>query len=382
LRDTEGPAGNYVYADVDGHIGYQLAGRIPLREGAPPVMPVLAWDRGHEWIGEVPFDALPRLYDPPEGAIVTANARITGPNYPYHISMRWDDIPLRTMRIRELLDAKPKLSLDDVAAIQLDLYQGRMAEVATWARLAPSDDPRIERFKGALASWDLRADAGSQGAALAEAFRLELIHELFEPRLSPLVFGSYLWAGLGVHLLALERALNDPDATFFGPEPTAARAARSALVERAIRRAIDRLEARLGPDWSAWRWGRLHTATFVHPFARGNGPVERGLAWLLNIGPVEAPGSPFTVSSGFWAPARPFDDWFAPLYRQIVDLGDLSRSRYLPPPPGQAEQVASRHYRDLVSHWVEGKYLTMSWSRAQVEADAESKLVLIPPRAR
>jgi penicillin amidase len=372
---------NFVYADVDGHIGYQMAGRIPLREGAAPTTPALGWERGHEWTGEVPFDALPHVLDPSDGVIATANARITGPRYPYHLATRWADMPFRATRIRELIAATEKLSPDDVAAMQLDVEEDAVADLVRVARELTSTNPTVRRFQDALADWDLRADPASLPAALVEAFRLELVYGVFQPKLSPFVFGDYLYAGEGI-LVALQRILGDERAAFFGTDPPAARAARAAVVEAAIVRAVERLRARMGDDWSAWSWGRIHTVTFENPLARGGAPGTALLGRLLNVGPFPAPGSPFTIDAGFWEAARPFSVSMAPTYRQIIDVGDFRRSRWAPAPPGQAEQRLSPHYGDLAEPWVQGRYRPMLWTRADVEADAESTLHLVPAAAR
>ena len=77
FRSSERPAQNVVYADVDGHIGYQATGLIPIRASGDGSMPVPGEDDAHEWTGYVPFDKLPSVYDPPSGIIATANGRIT-----------------------------------------------------------------------------------------------------------------------------------------------------------------------------------------------------------------------------------------------------------------------------------------------------------------
>jgi len=369
---------NVVYADVDGHIGYQLAGRIPVREGAAPLMPSLGWERGHAWIGTVPFDALPSLFDPPEGVIVTANARAVGPGYPYHLATRWGDVPLRQRRIRELLDATPQLSPADVAAIQLDVKEGRGDRLVAWAEGVSSDEPDVRRFQQALAAWDLRTDASSMPAALAEAFRVELVHAVFADTLSPAMFQRYLWAGAGVHQMALERVFADPDARFFGPDVAAARAARDAAVLRAIRGAVARLGRAMGTDWSTWRWGKLHTVTFEHPLTTIGSPLRPFLGWLMNLGPFEVPGGAFTVWTGTWRPDAPFELLLAPLYRQVIDLGDLGRSRWQPPVPGQSEHPLSPNYGDQIAPWLAGHLRPMLWTRADVQAAAASTLVLRP----
>src|SRR5262249_9948320 len=147
----------------------------------------------------------------------------------------------------------------------------------------------IRRFQEALAGWNLRADPASMPAALAEAFRVELVPAVFTPALSDDAIESYIWAADGVHQLALEHVLDDPAARFFGAEPGGARAARDAAIRRAIGRVIARLTTAMGNDWSTWRWGRLHTVTFQHPLAAPGSAGERVLGWFLNLGPYEAP---------------------------------------------------------------------------------------------
>ena len=82
------PAQNVVYADVDGHIGYQATGLIPIRAAGDGSVPVPGDDDSHEWTGYVPYDKLPSVYDPPSGIIATANGRVTPDGYPYTLEHR------------------------------------------------------------------------------------------------------------------------------------------------------------------------------------------------------------------------------------------------------------------------------------------------------
>src|SRR5271165_1745392 len=77
------PGQNVAYADVDGHIGYQATGAIPIRAAGDGSVPVPGDDDSHEWTGYVAYDKLPSVYDPPSGIIATANARATPDNYSY-----------------------------------------------------------------------------------------------------------------------------------------------------------------------------------------------------------------------------------------------------------------------------------------------------------
>ena len=115
------PAQNLVYADREGHIGYQSPGRIPIRRsGNDGTMPVEGWISANDWTGDyIPFDGLPSVLDPEEGFIVTANQAVIDQDYPYLLTEDWD-YGYRSTRIRELLTAEGELSVQEMASLQLD----------------------------------------------------------------------------------------------------------------------------------------------------------------------------------------------------------------------------------------------------------------------
>ena len=61
------PIQNWVYADVDGNIGYLAAGRMPVRAKGDGTMPVPGWTGEHEWTGYVPQAEWPRDLNPTAG---------------------------------------------------------------------------------------------------------------------------------------------------------------------------------------------------------------------------------------------------------------------------------------------------------------------------
>ena len=63
----DAPGQNVVYADVDGNIGYQATGHIPIRTSGDGSLPVSGADDAHEWTGYIPFDKLPSIYNPSLG---------------------------------------------------------------------------------------------------------------------------------------------------------------------------------------------------------------------------------------------------------------------------------------------------------------------------
>ncbi|HEV2904881.1 MAG TPA: penicillin acylase family protein, partial [Pyrinomonadaceae bacterium] len=164
LSHYRGPTQNFVYADVDGHIGYYGAGWIPIRKSGDGSVPYDgATDEG-EWTGYIPFEKLPHLYDPPSGMIVTANQRVVGSSYPYFVSHVWAS-PYRARRIFGLLSAKPKLTTDDFRKIQGDVYSignKTFARQAAHAFRLGSPDPQSLRIASELTDWDGMMNADSR----------------------------------------------------------------------------------------------------------------------------------------------------------------------------------------------------------------------------
>jgi penicillin amidase len=120
-RSFVAPSQNLVYADKDGHIGYQAPGKIPIRRTGHGDWPVPGWNPAYEWSGFIPYDALPNVLDPDDGMVVTANQAVAKQNYPFYIGDSFD-AGYRAQRIRQLLDGDDRLTVDDMARIQLDDY--------------------------------------------------------------------------------------------------------------------------------------------------------------------------------------------------------------------------------------------------------------------
>jgi penicillin G amidase len=95
FSQLDAPGQNVVYADVDGNIGYQTTGHVPIRASGDGSLPVSGADDAHEWTSYIPFDKLPSIYNPASGVIATANGRITPDGYPNSISAEWE-APWRT----------------------------------------------------------------------------------------------------------------------------------------------------------------------------------------------------------------------------------------------------------------------------------------------
>jgi penicillin amidase len=376
LAYWDAPSQNFVYADVEGNIGYQAPGRIPIRASGDGTLPVPGWSGTYEWVDSIPFDELPRAFNPAEGTIATANHAVVGPAYPYIISKDWAP-GYRARRIVELIEADPSLSVADMQAIQGDDGSVWAEDVLPRLLVLPAtgsgsgDERRLAEALEMLRAWDGQEARYSAGAALFEAFRLHLIDLTFGDELGD----QLLSKARGSMSVALVNLVADAGSPWFDDVTTPEVETRDEILLRALDAAVEELAETLGRDMSRWHWGDLHSATFENQSLGrcGISPVEA----LFNRGPVPVDGSYGTVNATGYSLGNPYAVNSVPSQRQIVDLGDFSRSLSMHT-TGQSGHAYHPHYDDMINPWRNIEYHPMLWERADVEADTEGVLVLTP----
>ena len=172
LRTWIVPTWSFGFADVDGHFGYQSVGRVPIKEnwgrGYRP-----GWDPAHQWRESIPYDAMPRLEDPDQGWVRSANNRLAPEDFPYPLSGVWSS-GHRARRIRNMIEEKDRLTREDVAEMQMDSMSLRAQEglPGLIGTLETVDDARISEAVAHLKEWDCRMEPDRVGAAIFESFFL------------------------------------------------------------------------------------------------------------------------------------------------------------------------------------------------------------------
>ncbi len=382
LADWDVPPQNFVYADVDGHIGYALGGRLPIRpDGDDGLLPVPGWDGAHEWQGFIPNEALPASLDPPNGMVVSANNRIAAPDHPYHdqIHGEWAN-PFRAERIEALLRATPQHDTASFARIQRDWRSLPGLRLARLIAALHVDDLLERQARSALTAWDGELTADSVAGALYAGLRYHLPRVVFA-ELGELIgaqsglgaFGAlpsniFLDRSLPELLARAEAAaLDSPDPWLGGGRSWAG------VLHEALRRTVNELRERLGPDLATWRYGRIHTLTLRHTL--GGVPA---LAPIFNRGPWPMGGDGDTVNMQH-APRETAagPHYNAPSYRQILDPGDWDAAQIMLP-AGQSGHPGSAHYADLAAAWRACRYIPLLWSREAVERHTAAVLTLEP----
>ncbi|MCU0483856.1 MAG: penicillin acylase family protein, partial [Chloroflexi bacterium] len=392
LRGYVAPSQNFVYADVDGTIGYQMPGLVPIRPaGDLGDRPVEGASGLHDWTGYIPFDELPAMENPASGFIVTANNLVAGPDYPYLIHREMDP-GWRATRITDLLAEAAAsgdgVTVDELAAIALDtrpLRADAVSPLLLAARPATADGRTLQ---DRIRAWDRRCPVTSRGCTAYEVTEWRLLRGLFDPWLGELAID---YVGSEPSRLALQAALADPTSRFWDNPATTVAETRDGALAAALDAAGADLRSELGDD-ARWTWGRVHTVTFEEQTLGSSGLAP--LEWYFNIGPVPVPGTQdapnnSSMTFGAWYPdpddpsSRPgtlrdaFEAGNGPSYRLAIDLGHLDEATIVTT-TGQGGNPFDRHYGDLVDDWLAGRALPLPFTPAAVEAAAVSELTLTP----
>lgn len=359
MKRVWGPGQNAVYADVDGNIGYIMAARVPIRKKGHGEVPVPGDTNDYEWTGYIPFDQLPQALNPESGLIVTANARVVGPNYKPYLTDRWDE-PYRTARIYDLLHDRHDLRPEDMLKVQTDTYSYPHVFLADQliaaAKTAKPKDARAQKLIEGLKDWNGIADAGSPEVSFLHAARRAAIDLLLEPFLGKDT-NLYQWRSTTF----LQRILTDRPAkwlpaAFKNYDELLAAAADVAVTNLAEQSTSDRVE-----DWA---WKRFNSLDMFHPLGR-EGLLKR----FLSITDKPQSGTLYSVR----APTK----HHGPAMRFVANPGKWDESILLVP-AGQSGQLGSSHYSDQFFYWYEGKPIFAAFSDA-AEANARKHTLTLKP---
>jgi len=371
LATYNGPTQNFVYADIDGHIGYYGAGRIPIRKDGDGSVPYDGSTDDGEWTGFIPFDKLPHVYDPPSGIIVTANQRVVGSDYPFFVSHVWA-APYRARRIFDLLSAKPKLTIDDFRKIQGDVYSIGNVQFARAAAKLLSEPPAsaggspatsgavatesIARVASDLESWDGLMTADSRVALLVSQMRNAFKQRIVNAALGSLG-SSYFWPESDV---LIDRIITEQPRDWLPKEF----ASYADLLKATYDDAHQTLTKSLGADETKWTWGAQAKARFNHPLAQ-----------------VPFIGAPFVIEpfpqSGTGGSGATVNVGSSVSMRFIADPSDWDKSQN-GIPLGESGSPKSSHWKDQLDDWRNVTPRPFPFSKAAIETATKETLVLAP----
>ena len=358
LKDWAVAVFNFIYADRSGNIGYQMAGRLPVR-GRIVYGYRDANEAADQWLGYVPFEELPHALNPARGYVASANQRIVPADYHQPIYGAYSQ-GHRGVRIDEQFARHPVMDRDDNIRFQNDVRSSRAERMCPHIlrRIAGSEDPDVAIVRTVLEGWDFRYDIASPAPTIFETFlgvwQRTVLSEHLPARLLDLVSQQ---TGLAMSLL-------EDDGLSYFPSGT------SAAAGAVAKQAVARLKERLGNDPAAWRWERVHTAHWRHPLSNA------ASCGAFDIGPAPVDGGSHTVrNTGGELP--PHGANAGTEYRIVVDFA-APDSFLAVQNIGNSGVPGSRHYKDQFTPWLKGKYHTVSLTREAVNADCIVTTRIVP----
>jgi penicillin amidase len=353
-----GPGQNAVYADVDGNIGYQATGKVPIRAAGDGSLPVSGADDAHEWTGYIPFEEMPSVYNPPSGIIATANGRITADGYKYTITKEWES-PYRTERIYRVLRQNKKFTAADMLALQTDVQSDLDRFVAQRMVYAvdqtPSASARAKNAADILRRFDGKISMDSAGAAIEQRVRRWLMDTLLKGKLGDDA-KLYRWFMKTVWL---------ENAVAFQPERWLPREYKSwdALLTAAVEAAVS--DPNAPANLETWKYGDYATVQIGHP-------IFSKIPWLKNYASTAR-----LPQSGNGITVKQVGSVFAPSERFTADFADLDRST-LNIVNGQSGNLFSPYFNDQFEAWYRGTTFRLAFSPETVNATAAHRLRIVP----
>ena len=350
------PSQNVVYGDVDGNIGYQAMGFVPIRATGDGTLPVSGADGEHDWAGYLPFDKMPSVYNPPSGIIATANGKIVPDGYPYLVGTQWWP-PYRTERIYKVLKSGKKFSPADMLALQTDItseYDRFFADRFVYAiDHSAKATARAHEAADLMRGFDGRLLAGSVAPTIEVSARRELWELLLAPKLGP-DWDRYEWSDSSV---ALENIVQQEPARWLPPGYANFNDLLTAAVDAALLDAPKNLKS--------WKYGDAYPVVITHPV----------LAAIPGFRGISAPGR--QPQSGGSFTVKQVGRTFGPSERMTVDFADLDHSTFnivL----GESGQLYSPYYMDQWPAWYGNTTFNLAYSDAAVQTGKAHQLTLAP----
>ncbi len=360
LRTWVDPVNNLVAGDRGGHIGYLMRGRVPMRHRANFFAPVPGEDSRFAWSGYIPFAEWPRVLDPPDGVVVTANNRVTGADYPHPIAPLFT-AEYRARRIWDLLHAHPALwTAEAMTRVHRDISPPPAIRLARHAGRFSFDEAREESARGLLISWDGTLEQDAAPPLIYATWREHLTRAVFARLVGEELAGDLTdpaWPGAAQTYNRLRARIVElvDNASPILPSPDAW----TDVLRRSFQAAVEELQTRYGPEPSAWRWGEAHRLSVAPPVVL-QGEDEGGID-------IPLPGDGESVRAASFGPGS-FLVTGSSVARYVFDVGDWDRSLWVLP-GGSAER--GPYARNLLPLWADGQFVPMWYGDEAVAAHSQ-----------
>jgi penicillin amidase len=370
LRRYVGPMQNIVYADIDGNIGFTSPGRIPLRRKGDGSVPAPGWSGEYDWSGIVAFEEVPRLYNPPAGRIVNANAKVGGANYPHFISRDWAE-PYRQQRADTLIARSKRHTPSDMISIQADALSPDVFDMMPILLRAQPRNAREREAIERIQVWDGRMLRDRPEPLIYTAWLRALHRALYADELGETLFRDVFYndeVRVPLHMLR-----NAPQ--WCDDVNTTEKESCEQIAIKALGMALDELSGRFGSSLDSWRWGDAHKALFRHRLFDNLGPLS-----FMGNRSIAADGGFHTLNRA--APSAnlasaPYAAVHGATLRMVMDFSDLDRAQFITP-MGQSGNPLSAWYDNALEDWRDLNAILIYGRRDDLQRRAQASQWLRP----
>jgi penicillin amidase len=324
---------NWVLADRQGNIGFQMSGLVPKRrEGVSGLVPLPGWKKENDWQGIFSQAELPCCYNPEKGYFSTANHDLNAYGSAKPINMPMG--AYRANRIDQLIEAAEKISIEDIYTMHFDVYSLEAELFMKHLKPLLPDTPQGEILK----RWDMQYTADSKGAYLFEQFYKGLYREVFGKNGFGEEIIDFLAGETGVFIdfyANIDRILLAEESVWFNGK-----------TREAIYQAVAEKTLLVEPQ----KWGTTRTFTMTNILFDGKLPRFLG----FDRGPIVGIGSRATVHQGQIYRSAGRDTTFFPSFRIVTDMGSDDIFSNLA--GGPSDRRFSKWYCSELNNWMNGKY--------------------------
>ena len=378
------PGQNFVYADMQGNIGYIMGARIPIRKSNNPTLVFDGTTSENDWNGFVPTEEIPFILNPAENFIASANNKALK-KFKYHISNLWEPSS-RIDRIRELLTLKQKHSANDFMKYQMDQVSPYVRTIVPYILKSfegiKVNDKNLNTSIELLGKWDFEMNKYSQTPAIYSVFLKYLLKNIYYDEMGDDLYNRFVFLA-NVPYRSLLQILEKPQSIWFDNRNSKKIETREEIIRKSLADALSYLEENFGKDLINWQWGRMHKVTFKHAFSGNFSPLDE----YINIGPYELGGDgttlfnteyPFAESIEEFAMFRhnEFDNVLGPSMRFIYDFANPDEF-YLILTTGQSGNVMSDNYRDQSPLWLNGEYMKIRTDESSIRKNSNNLLKFV-----
>jgi penicillin amidase len=377
------PGQNFIYADKFGNIGYLFGARLPVRESNSPPFIYDGTAGKYDWKGFLPQNEIPKLFNPSQNYIASANNKIIK-DYKYYISNLWEPAS-RIERITQLLNSKQKHSVQDFESYQND-FVSPYAEKITGYILGAFNKIKIkdENLKIALKlfnNWDFNMGQYSQAAAIYSEFFKHLMQNIFYYKMGDDLYNEYVFVQ-NIPFRSIMQLMDNPQNNWFVDSAARQKEKLDDIIRKSLIEALSELKQKYGADPAEWQWGRIHRVLFKHSFSGVSDMFDK----LIDIGPFEIGGDgttifnteySFTSGDSLYPQLRhkEFENDLGPVMRYVYDFSAPDEIN-LVLTTGESGNVMSSHYSDMTGFWQNGKYLKIRTDLNFIRNSSNKLLIL------